>query len=401
MRGIGIVCEYNPFHQGHFYHLEESRRIAGGDTALVCVMSGDFVQRGEAAVFDKFARAEAACRCGADLVVELPLPWCLRSAEGFASGAIAMLAALGCDSLSFGSEGADLDALQRLASFALAPESQIEIRARMGEDATLSFARARQLAAEARLGSDAALLSQPNNILAVEYLKAIRKQSLNIMPIAVSRVGEGHDQEQEGEGYSAMMLRKKLEKGEDISAHIPKEAWAVFERELSAGRVKNGRILEAALLSRLYAMKPEAFELLPDASGGVGKRLYHALWEGRDLESIHALAGSKTYTAARMRRMLLCAALGICADGTKGIPPYLRPLAMTGRGREYLHRKKRSLTLPLVSRAADLRKLGDRAENIFLMGAQAHALYRLQFVSIDDRDPNSDWKKEIVFVNNE
>ena len=117
MRTVGIVCEYNPFHLGHLYMLEESRRQFE-DALIVCVMSGDYVQRGEAALFTKFSRAEAACRSGADLVVELPLPWCLSSAERFAQGAVSILAALGCDTLSFGSECASPDMLARLAAAA-------------------------------------------------------------------------------------------------------------------------------------------------------------------------------------------------------------------------------------------------------------------------------------------
>ena len=114
MRSVGIVCEYNPFHRGHLYQLEESRRLCG-DALIVCVLSGDFVQRGEPALFTKFARAEAACRCGADLIVELPLPWCAASAERFASGAVSILASLGCEVLSFGSECGSFDTLRRLA----------------------------------------------------------------------------------------------------------------------------------------------------------------------------------------------------------------------------------------------------------------------------------------------
>ena len=145
MHVVGIVCEYNPFHLGHLYQLNETKRILGEDTTAVCVMSGDFVQRGEAAVFDKFARAEAACRCGADLVAELPLPWCLSSAEGFARGAVSILADLGCDTMSFGSESDDLSALSALADFALDECAQARIRAIMDKDETMPFARARQI----------------------------------------------------------------------------------------------------------------------------------------------------------------------------------------------------------------------------------------------------------------
>ena len=400
MQAIGIVCEYNPFHAGHFYQIEESRRLVGADCAVVCAMSGDFVQRGEAAVFSKFARAEAACRSGADLVVELPLPWCLSSAEGFAAGAVSILASLGCTHLSFGSEGGDLEALQRLASFSADPETLAMIRNYMEQDASLSFARARQLAAERELGADAELLSQPNNILAVEYLKAVRLGGFDMIPLAIPRIGSGHDAAGEGGFRSAMQLRELLAKGGDVSDFLPPEAMAVFQRELDAGRVKNERILEAALLSRLYPLRPEDFDRLPDAKNGVGRRLHHALWQSKGIEETVRIAVNKRCTAARMRRMLLCAALGVCADDTKAAPPYIRVLAANEKGMRLLRGAAESGRIPLLGKAADARRLGPQADRVFTLTAQAHALYCLQFVAIDDRDPNSDWRQGILFVNN-
>ena len=128
MAVIGIVCEYNPFHRGHELHIQKSRAALGEESAVLCVQSGDFVQRGEAAVYDKFARAEASCRCGADLVVELPLPWCLSSAEGFARGAVSLLGALGATHLSFGSETGELEALRALAGTLREPDFLLEVR---------------------------------------------------------------------------------------------------------------------------------------------------------------------------------------------------------------------------------------------------------------------------------
>ena len=401
MRAIGIVCEYNPFHNGHLYQIEESRRRLGGDAAVVCVMSGDFVQRGEAACFSKFPRAEAACRSGADLVVELPLPWCLSSAEGFASGAVSILAALGCTHLSFGSEGGELDKLKGIAAFINEPETGDEIQRLLSQDARLSYARARQLAAEKEFGREASLLSQPNNILAVEYLKTLIRNGYPLEPIAVSRIGSAHDSEGEGEFPSAMQLRNMLAEGEDITRYLPAGSQEVFRREIKAGRMKNERVLEAALLSRLYALAPEDFDKLPDAEGGVGRRLYRALWQGNGLEEIVRLAASKRFTAARMRRMLISAALGGCADDTKGVPPYIRVLAANEKGMELLRNHAENSRIPVLGRAGDVKKLGRDAERVFTMTAQAHAVYCQQFVSNDDRNPNSDWRHGILFVNND
>ena len=398
MRAIGIVCEYNPFHLGHLYQLTESKHLIGDDAAVVCVMSGDFVQRGEAAVFSKFARAEAACRCGADLVVELPLPWCLSSAEGFASGAVAILASLGCTHLSFGSEGGDLAALKRLADYLLLPDTNEQIHSIMAADGRLAYARARQLCAQASLGDTAKLLTQPNNILAVEYLKAIKKRESHMDALAVERRGSAHDSGR-SEGFcSAMALREMLREGKPISSWIPSGADSVYERERTAGRTRDERVLEAALLSRLYRLHAENFDRLPDAGGGAGRCLCKAIWDGKGVADIVQRACGKRFTAARMRRILLCAALDLCAELTKQDPPYIRILAADRRGMDLLHNLGEHVDIPILSRPASVRKMGDRAEKVFSLGADAHALYALQFVAIDDRNPNGDWEKAPVFV---
>lgn len=398
MSTIGIVCEYNPFHLGHLYQLKETRRMLGEDVTTVCVMSGDFVQRGEAAVFDKFARAEAACRCGADLVVELPLPWCLSSAEGFAFGAVSILAGLGCDTLSFGSESADLSSLEALADFALDERAQARIHALMDADAALSFARARELAAAEVLGDTAALLSEPNDILAVEYLKAVNRMGIDMRPLAIRRTGAGHDSASEGEYPSAMYLRKKLKNGDDLSACIPQPAMEVFRRELKSGRSRDEKLLEVALLSRLYRLSPEDFDRLPDAGGGAGRRLYRALWRYGSLERTVKAASGKRYTTARMRRMLLCAALGICAEDTKNTPPYIRILASDERGRRHLSHMRGNTAVPIINKTGEIKKQGLHAEKVFKLCAEAHELYRLCCPMPDPPEPGEDWRRTQIVV---
>lgn len=398
MHTVGIVCEYNPFHLGHLYQLEETRRVLGGDAAMVCVMSGDFVQRGETAVFDKFTRAEAACRCGADLVVELPLPWCLSSAEGFAFGAVSILAGLGCDTLSFGSESADLSALGALADFALDEGAQARIHALMDADASLPFARAREIAAVEALGEKADLLSDPNDILAVEYLKAVKRLGVSMQPLAIRRTGAAHDSAEAGEYLSAMQLRKLLQNGSDLSPYIPQPAMEVFRRELAAGRSRDEKLLEVALLSRLYRLSPEDFDRLPDAGGGAGRRLYRALWQTGGLEQIAAEASGKRFTAARMRRMLLCAALGICAEDTKDMPPYIRVLASDEKGREFLSLKRGNTALPIINKTAEIKKLGFQAQKVFKLCAEAHELYCLCCPTPEHPEPGEDWRRTQTVV---
>lgn len=398
MRAVGIVCEYNPFHRGHQYLIEACRDRLGGDAAVVCAMSGDFVQRGEAALFDKFTRAWAACRAGADLVVELPLPWCLSSAEGFASGAVAMLAALGCDTLAFGSESGEGEALDRLAAYLVSSGAITDIRKRMDADASLSFARARQLSAQDALGDAALFLNSPNDILGVEYLKAIKTSGADMKPLVVRREGGGHDSRGEGAFCSAMQLRETIQAGKDPAAYIPACAMAVYRSAMEAGKIRDDRLLETALLSRLYSVRPEAFDKLPDAGGGAGRRLYKAVLNGGGMDQIVAAAGSKRLTAARMRRMLLCAALGLCAEDTKGAPPCLRILAADEKGRALLRERGADSPIPVLTRPAAVRALGGRAERIFALGADAHNLYSLGQMSWAGMHPDADWRRNPIIV---
>lgn len=393
MNICGIVCEYNPFHKGHLYQLEESRRQLGGDTVTVGVMSGDFVQRGEAALFSKFARAEAACRCGVDLVVELPLPWALSSAEGFAAGAVAILSALGCTHLSFGSESGELEVLEALAECLINPLTLEAVKQRMTASPNLSFASARQLVLEERLGETAKLIEKPNNILAVEYLKAIYQSNSPMTPLTIKRSGSGHDETGEGELRSASELRQMLRRGEDVSAHIPAAAMAVFRREMEQGRaLLNQKDLELAVLSRLRMLDEKAFLGLPDAGDGVGRRLCKAAKEEPTLDFILAAAKTKRVALSRLRRMCMAAALGVDAAMTAGEPPYIRVLAVNEKGRAYLRQTAGKTTIPVVTKPAAVKDLGVSVSAMFAVGASAHDLFCLPFLSIADRKGGADWR---------
>ena len=232
---IGVVCEYNPFHNGHEYHLRESARQTGG-LPVVCVMSGDFVQRGEAALYAKHARAEAAVRGGADVVFELPLPWALASAESFARGAVGLLGALGATTLSFGTESEDMGILDALARRLLEPETVEAIRAKMADEPELSFAAARQRVLEKLCGEGARALETPNNILAVEYLKAISALNLDIRPLAIRRLGSAHDGAGEGSTRSAADIRSLLLRGENADRFMGAATRAALERDTAQGR---------------------------------------------------------------------------------------------------------------------------------------------------------------------
>ena len=393
MNIIGIVCEYNPFHRGHAWQIEESRAALGEDSVVVCAMSGDYVQRGEPAAFSMYARAEAACRCGADLVFELPLPWALSSAEGFARGAVGLLSSLGCTHLSFGSEEGQMERLALLAEL-LSKNSIIEeIKERMRRRPALSFASARQEALEEKLGDAAAILDKPNNILAVEYLKALKQLDSSMTPFTIERRGSGHDERGEGELRSASELREILSMGQDPAEHIPPEAMAVFCRELEQGRCGlEGERRELVIMSRLRMLKEENFVSLQDGGDGAGQRLYAAVKTGVSLGEIICSASARRMPMARVRRMCLCAALGLSKGMSDGQPPFARLLAANARGRSYLRRIDGKTTIPVVTKPAAVKYLEPAARQVFALGASAHDMFTLLYSRTEERTAGQDWR---------
>ena len=330
---VGIVCEYNPFHLGHRKQIDSIREKFGANTGIICAMSGNYVQRGHPAVFDKTIRAEAAIRCGADLVVELPVTTSLSSAEGFAAGGVAVLSRL-CDGLCFGAETADLRQLLGTAEALLSEDFPKLLRREL--DTGRSFPAARQAALE-KMGLPGAILESPNNILAVEYCKAILRQSSPMQPLPIFREGSYHAKEADFENPSAASLRIRLQNGLEISEYLPEPAGWVFAgapiHTLEAG--------QRAVLSRLRTMEDAEFEALPFGSEGLWRKLMRESRTQATLEAIAAAVKSKRYTRSRIDRMILCAFLGITAQTLEAEIPYVRVLAFNDRGREILSSTKK------------------------------------------------------------
>ena len=389
----GVVAEYNPFHRGHAWHLAETRRAMGAETTLVCAMSGAFVQRGSPAVYGKLARAEAAVRCGADLVLELPLPWALAPAETFAGGAVGLLRAAGATALSFGSECGDAGLLRRVAALLSDPALDGRLREllRAGEP----YAAARQRAAEERFGAPLPILRSPNDILALEYCKAAGPE-LDLL--AVPRRGSGHDAPEGGDWPSASWLRGRIGAGEDVDALLPPEAAAVFRRERAAGRGPvTPEALDIALLSRLRQCRAGDLRQVPGVGEGLEHRLLRAL-EAPSLTEAVARAATKRYPDARLRRALLAAALGLRKGDSAGAVPYLRVLAANARGRAQLAALRKSCPLPLVTKAAAGRELPDPARRVFALGAAAEDVYVLGCPDPAARAGGRDWRDRPVML---
>ena len=336
MKTIGIICEYNPLHSGHKKQMDAIRGIHGGDTAIVCLMSGNFVQRGAPAIIDKSLRAEAAIRCGADLVLELPITCALSSAEGFAAGGVDILGKF-CDELCFGAETADKEALMGIARVLLSQEFPPLLKTAL--DTGKSFPAARQAALEA-MGLDAALLTTPNNILAVEYCKAILAQETAMEPMPIFRGGNYHDKLADLDNPSATSIRKLMLDRRYWKTYVPGEAVELFEHaplhSLEAG--------QRAVLARLRTMTEEEFESLPYGSEGLWRKFMHACHTHATLEEIAEATKSKRYTRTRIDRMMLCAFLGLTAGDLAAPAPYTRVLAFNDTGRTILNRARESGT---------------------------------------------------------
>jgi len=331
---VGIICEYNPLHLGHKKQMDHIRRIHGDNTAIVCLMSGNFVQRGAPAIIDKSIRAESALNCGADLVLELPVEYALSSAEGFAAGGVRILGSF-CDYLCFGAEDADAEKLLNTAHALLSNSFPPLLKQQL--ETGKSFPAARQ-AALARMGADSGFLTSPNNILAVEYCKAILSQNTPMQPMPIFRGGSYHDNLPDPENPSATSLRAMLTVGECVDPYLPQPFPHASLHTLQAG--------ERAILARLRTMTDDEFEALPYGSEGLWRKLMHASRAEADLEGIIAATKSKRYTRSRIDRMILCAFLGLTREDFGDLPPYTRVLAFTDRGRQVLKLARQNGNFP-------------------------------------------------------
>lgn len=373
----GIVCEYNPFHLGHKYHIEKTRELLGEDTGIICVMSGNFVQRGDVAVFAKHARSKAAILNGADLVLELPAPWVLSSAEGFAFGSVAILNALGIVThLSFGSESGSISELKELVK-GLA-ESESSIKELM--DTGISYASARQKSLDPKQSE---LIASPNNILGVEYLKALDKLNSPIQPITITRHKTDHDSETpSGDFASASFIRNAILNNEYAWEYVPETAVDIFKNE----PIHSLNYCERAILAKLRSMTSDEYTALPYGGEGLGQRLMNSVVTETSLRAIMEKTKSKRYPMSRIRRMILCAWLGISPEDSMGEPPYIRVLAANQKGCEMLRDVKNKAELPIITKPASVKNLDNK---IFSLEAKATALYNLTAPKIIEA--NTEW----------
>ena len=375
MRTVGIICEYNPLHRGHEKQLRQVRQL--GAEAVVCLMSGNYVQRGAPAILDKMLRARAALECGADLVLELPITAALSSAEGFAREGVRLLGNF-CDELCFGAETADRTMLMSTAEALMRADFSPALRQQL--DLGFSFPVARAKALES-LGLDASILNTPNNILGVEYCKAMLSLGCAMKPLVIHRQGDYHDLEADPENPSATAIRQRMLCGEDWAFLVPDGVQQFFQGATQHSLTYG----EGAILARLRTMTEAEFEALPYGSEGLWRKLMHASGECARLEDVAAAVKSKRYTRTRIDRMILCAFLGLTATDLDSPAPYARVLGFNDIGRQILKQARQTGLYPNIGEKLDhpYEALEDRVDRLYGLFAQTPAApktYRVSYV---------------------
>ena len=377
MRIAGIIAEYDPFHNGHAAHIAATRRD-GGATHVVTVISGSMTQRGEPATFTKFQRTAMALQGGADLVLELPVPWSMASAQRFAEGGVSILHALGCvDLLSFGSECGDIQRLKQLAS--LQDTEEYARHLHLALEAGLPYAAARQRAARVVAEDDAALLDTPNNTLGLEYLRASTNSGANWETFTLARQGTLHHENSVKSGFASGSLLREMvnnKQVEDIINLVPTTSMKVIKEAIARGLAPADRTkAHTPILMQLRRMGVDDLAQLPYVSEGLENRLYKASRTAVSYDKLIEGVKTRRYPLTRIRRMLWAALLGMEQNTLPNLPLYLRVLGMNARGREIL--SAAAPTLPLLTRTAQLENMSSQAQHVFRLEATATDLHAL------------------------
>lgn len=351
----GIVCEYNPFHKGHLYQIQRAKEM--GSDSIVCVMSGNFVQRGECAFLSKHIRAKAAVMCGADVVIDLPTPWAMASAETFARGSVGLLESFGIDALSFGCENDDAELLRACSDKLNDDKTGVLVKKYTAEGETYPEAVSRAL--RESIGEKAGeIISSPNNTLAIEY---IRHLSDNVKIIPVKRQGASHDSDEAKDSIASASLIRKLNMNDEAMDYIPEKLLSLY----NDADVYDISHCERAILSALRLMDKDEFSLYVSDTNGLDMRIYDSVRSADSLESLYAMAKSKNYTHSRVRREVMNLWLKIKKEYSQGIPPYIKILAVSEKGLSLLSSAKRNTDLPVITKHSEAKKLTGKAEGIY------------------------------------
>jgi len=359
---VAIISEYNPFHSGHEYQIKKIREEFGEDTAIISIMSGNFTQRGEAAICDKALRARAAVECGVNLVLELPFPFSMAGADYFARSGVRIANELGIvDYLSFGTECGDISVLTKVAKTLLSKEYEAEF-SRLKESKALGYARMCEMAFKAISGENFSFT--PNNILAVEYIKALISSGSSIKPHTVKRCGTAYDEEKiTGSNHqSAMAIRNALANSQFSALdYLPSSIIYIFNEAIKNGELPcDGERLSAAVISKFRLNTSSGTEEIHDAKDGLYNRLKSASFEANDISSLVALSETKKYTNARIRRAMWYSFFGVTSSDMNALPSYTQVLAMDTVGMKLLKAAGGASSILILTKPSDYSHFNDR-----------------------------------------
>lgn len=396
MKISGIICEYNPFHNGHLHHINETRK--NGATHIVAVMSGNFVQRGDVAIMDKFERAKFAVRSGVDLVIGLPVQYCLSSAENFASGAVYLLDSLGVvQEISFGSECGNINELLNAVKIVQSvSDSHYDEIINMMEKG-YNYPKALNNIIKDIDHEMANIIAEPNNLLAIEYLNAMTRFSSEMTPFTVKRTGTPHDSyESQDNMTSASDIRKRILLDNEISSasdFMPLLWSNAIKDAFDNGNIASIERLEKIILYKLRTSSPEELSLINDVGQGLEHRIYNAR-TANSLNELFSEIKTKRYTMARIRRIMLSLLIGIKKDDLIHLPPFGRILAFNERGREILAQAKGKADIPYGSSIARLSDISGVARRFAELEIKASDIYGLSLESINSAQ--KDYRAKIM-----
>ncbi len=368
MSAVGIIAEFNPLHTGHKRLIDYAKTL--GDT-VACVISGNFVQRGDVAIISKQQRSKFALLCGVDIVAELPVIWSMSTAQNFALGGVWQLYNLGCDKIVFGSECGDIDALINAADV-LNSDGFFE-RVTQKAKSGVTFAVAREQTA-AEMGVDFTLLRGANNNLGIEYILAAKKLNLPIEFHTIKRLGAGHDSSEIDDGFvSSSFIREELLKGNIgyTERFMPREIRGIINPE----HIADIKRLENAILYSVRTKTTDDFKNLPDISEGLENKIYFSARVATSLDELYNMIKTKRYTMARVRRLVLSAFLELDNQFFMTTPPYVRVLGFSNQG--VMHLKKPQGIIPVVTRSLQIKQLGEDAQKVFEAECRATDVYNL------------------------
>ena len=383
MKTAAIICEYNPFHSGHKHQIDEIRRQFGEDTRIIAIMSGNYTQRASLAFAPKHSRAAWALECGVNLVLELPFPYSMASAELFALAGVRIAERLGViDILSFGSESGDIDALYNIARNMANENYEAELSRLMNDDSlvSLGYPRLCEIAYASLFGDNKTDITAPNNILAIEYIKAIIRTQSAIVPHTIARVGAGYNDAMIDSAVhqSASAIRAAVFSGDESAfSHLPECVARDLREKIVSGLLPvDEEALSPALISHFLLNNAPVHDI-HDAQGGLYNRIAAKSREATSISSLYELSQTKKYTTARIRRAIWFSFFGVTSSDVKDAPLFTRVLAADEIGRKALKEIKKINGISVITKPSDDQGLSPKAKKIKLLSDRADLVFQL------------------------